>query len=90
MTDEQLAKYLGIEGDTRWPKVIASLTASRRAVYEKMATLETEIELWQSGLGPKPKGVLIDTARTPGRAKGMLQRIKGRHQRDHSPTTTSK
>ncbi len=63
MTDRQLAVYLGIIGHEKWPQVIAGLTASQRAIYERMAGLETEIQLWQDGLGPKPTGVLIDASR---------------------------
>ena len=78
MTDRQLAVYLGIIDHPKWPEVVASLTKAKRAVYERMATLETEIDLWQHGLGPKPKGVLIDASRTPGQAKGRVQRLKKR------------
>lgn len=89
MTDEQLAKYLGIESDPKAIEVIANLSSSKRAVYERMAELETEIELWQRGLGPKPKGVLIDAARTPSQARSRVNRIKGRWP-GRNPTTTSK
>ena len=78
MTDRQLAVYLGIIDHPKWPEVVASLTKAKRAVYERMATLETEIDLWQQGLGPKPKGVLIDASRTPAHAKGRVQRLKKR------------
>lgn len=44
--------------------------------YEE--TLDQANYLWQQGLGPKPQGVLIDSARTPGLAKGRLQRLKKR------------
>lgn len=90
MTDDQLAQYLGIADQPGWRRAIDTIPASRRLVYERMATLETEIELWQKGLGPKPKGVLVDAARTPARAKGMLQRIVDRHRRDHRLPPTSK
>ncbi len=77
VTDEQLAQYLGI------PESIAHIVCRdmdvvRRRTYGRMAQLETEIELWRQGLGPKPKGVLVDAARTPARAKGMVQRLKSR------------
>jgi len=80
MTDRQLAVYLGIIDHPKWPEVVASLTANQRAVYERMSTLETEIQLWQEGLGPKPSGVLIDGARTPAQARGRVQRLRKRAQ----------
>ncbi len=78
MTDRQLAVFLGIIDSPNWPQAIAAITPTQRASYERMAKLETEIDLWQQGLGPKPQGVLIDSARTPGLAKGRLQRLKKR------------
>lgn len=80
MTDRQLAVYLGIINHPSWPQVVAGLTASKRDVYERMANLETEIQLWQEGLGPKPSGVLIDGAKTPAQAKGRVQRLRKRAQ----------
>ena len=38
---------------------MATVTPEKRALYNKMASLETEVELWQAGLGPKPEGVII-------------------------------
>ncbi len=78
MTDRQLAVFLGIIDAPNWPQAIAAITPTQRASYERMATLETEIELWQQGLGPKPKGVLVDGARTPAKAKAALRRLKKR------------
>lgn len=80
MTDRQLAVYLGIIDSPKWPEVVASLTANQRAVYERMSRLETEIQLWQEGLGPKPSGVLIDGARTPAQARGRVERLRKRAQ----------
>ena len=70
MTDDQLADYLGIPADHPMKKsVIAALSPAKRAVYERMASLETELALWQDGLGPKPEGVLIDTERSTRRRR---------------------
>lgn len=64
MTDDELSKLLGIaEDDPRKDKAIASISPKKRALYERMASVGMEVELWQAGLGPKPKGVLIDTVR---------------------------
>lgn len=79
MTDRQLAVYLGIINEPDWPGVVAALPTTKRAVYERMATLETEIGLWQDGLGPKPKGVLVDGAGTPAKAMAALKRLKKRN-----------
>ena len=78
MTDEQLAAFLGIYDN--WPAVIASFTPSQRKTYERMAEVTTQIELWQEGLGPRPRGVLIDYARTPRRAKRVASALRKRVQ----------
>jgi hypothetical protein len=70
MTDEELIKYLGIENEPKALRAIGMFTPERRAVYERMASLETELNLWRDGLGPKPQGVLIDTERSTRRRKG--------------------
>lgn len=60
MTDEAFAEYLGIKDDARWPAVVAKFPDEKRRTIERMSEVETEINLWQAGLGHKPKGVLID------------------------------
>lgn len=59
MTDLELAQFLGIADDGRWPHAIAKLEPKKRAVYERMAYACVELQLWQDGLGPKPKDVII-------------------------------
>ena len=64
MTDEEMATFLGIPADE--PKrmaVVKALKPEERAIYERMASLEFEVKLWQDGLGPKPMGVLMDFPR---------------------------
>jgi len=78
MTDEQLCRYLGVTPFN--PALIQKITPQQRAVYERMASLETEINLWQVGLGPRPRGVLIDHARTPRRAKAVASGLRKRVQ----------
>jgi hypothetical protein len=66
MTDEQLAKFMGIHGKVGCAEILATVTPEKRAVYERMAEVEMDVEIWQLGLGPKPHGVLIDLdRRTP-------------------------
>lgn len=70
MDDDQLAAYLGIPSDHPMKvTVIKSLSPEKRACYDRMASLETELQLWQDGLGPKPN-VMIDTERSTRRRKG--------------------
>jgi len=70
MDDEHLAAYLGIPSDHPMKAtVIKSLSPEKRACYDRMASLETELQLWQDGLGPKPN-VMIDTDRSTRRRKG--------------------
>lgn len=61
MSDEELAKYLHLT-PSEAAIVIPKLTHNG-AVYDRMASLETEIFLWQNGLGPKPTNVLMDFPR---------------------------
>lgn len=63
MTDEQMADFLGFPKDE--PKrllAVQKLSPEKRALFERMATVEAEANLWMAGLGPKPEGVLIDLA----------------------------
>lgn len=50
MTDAELEIFLGIAGTKECVRIMASMD---------MANLETEVKLWQEGLGPKPQGVII-------------------------------
>ena len=59
MTDLELAEFLGFASDKRWPKIIADLKSEKRAIYERMAEVETELHLWEAGLGPLPSGVIV-------------------------------
>ncbi len=68
MTDGELADYLHLT-PAEAAIVIPKLSASRRAVYARMAQIEVEANLWLAGLGPKPAGVLIDTERSMRRRK---------------------
>lgn len=70
MTDEEMATYLGFEPDE--PKrldLVRALSPEKRALFERMAVVEIEMQLWQDGLGPKPAGVLIDLDRTANRRR---------------------
>lgn len=60
MTDAELKKFLGIENELNADKLIARLSPLKRATFERMSELEVELNLWAAGLGPRPKGVLID------------------------------
>lgn len=61
MSDEQLSAFLGIDrlGWVQRTKIMLTITPDKRALYDRMANLETEVELWQAGLAPKPAGVII-------------------------------
>ena len=59
MTDAELAKFLGIEAEPMRDPFIAALRPAKRALFDRMAMVETEIELWHLGLGPKPDGVIV-------------------------------
>jgi hypothetical protein len=59
MTDEQMADFLCLDGPDRL-KLVAALPAEKRAVFERMAEVEVEVNLYAAGLGPKPAGVLLD------------------------------
>ncbi|HSM79192.1 MAG TPA: hypothetical protein VLT57_16250 [Bryobacteraceae bacterium] len=62
MSDEQLSAYLGFKPEDDQVKVakfIAELAPARRALYDRMAQVEIELNLWTAGLGPKPTGVIV-------------------------------
>lgn len=59
MTDTELEVFLGIAGTKDRAAIMATITPEKRALYDRMAGLESEISLWQAGLAPKPKGVII-------------------------------
>lgn len=60
MTDEQMAEFLGFGDDPRRIEAVQKLAPEKRALFERMASLDTEVELWLAGLAPKPAGVLMD------------------------------
>lgn len=59
MTDDEMAVFLGIEGKVGCAEIMANITPEKRAVYERMREVETELHLWQQGVGPRPTGVII-------------------------------
>lgn len=59
ITDKELAHELGIADDPRWPEAISRLTPHKRAAYEDLVIVAREVQLWESGLGPMPQGVLV-------------------------------
>jgi len=60
MTDDELMEFLGIKRlAPKAAPIMATITPEKRALYDRMANLETEVALWQEGLGPKPAGVII-------------------------------
>ena len=69
MTDAELADYLHLTSEEA-AIVIPKLSPAKRAVYDRMKQVEIESALWSEGLGPKPRGVLIDTERSTKRRRG--------------------
>lgn len=70
MTDEEMATFLGLTAEEeRRVEFVKHLSPEKRALFERMASLEMEVSLWQDGLGPKPEGVLIDTERSTRRRR---------------------
>ena len=64
MTDEEMATFVGLtpEDEAR-VAFVKHLSPEKRALFERMATLDMEVALWRDGLGPKPRGVLVDLVR---------------------------
>jgi hypothetical protein len=70
MTDEEMATFCGLSPEEeKRVEFVRGLSPEKRALFERMASLEMEVNLWQSGLGPKPSGVLIDTERRTRRRR---------------------
>jgi hypothetical protein len=57
MSDEDLAKFLGLAPDEVW--CLRKLAPDKRAAYERMAEVYDEIVLWEAGVGKKPSGVIL-------------------------------
>lgn len=68
MTDEQMAEYLGLKGHPKMLAVVRNLSPQRRRLYERMAEVEVEIELYEAGLAPKPQGVILTYRKAKRRA----------------------
>lgn len=63
MTDHELATFLGIADWPDWQRAVDILTPLQRATYERMSRLCIQLELYEAGIGPRPKDVLIDGPR---------------------------
>ena len=50
MTDHELAVFLGIADDERWPRAIAKLDPKKRAAYEHLAEVTAQLQLYDAGL----------------------------------------
>jgi hypothetical protein len=68
MADDEMAAFLGIKGHPKEAACIAALAPEKRALFDRMAEVAMEAELYAAGLGPYPKGVLLDFDR-PARRK---------------------
>jgi hypothetical protein len=60
MTDEEMASFIGVAGHPKAQACVAALTPEKRALFERMAEVCIEAELYSAGLGPRPVGVLLD------------------------------
>jgi hypothetical protein len=54
LTDEELAKYLVCT-----PEQVLKLTPQKRAAYEALVEKGMEIDLWESGVGPRPADAIL-------------------------------
>lgn len=66
LTDDELAKYVGI--DKKYDALLRraffkTLTPAKRATLNRLAHLELELALWEKGLGPKPRAIVLARAR---------------------------
>jgi hypothetical protein len=75
VTDQELAKFMGIENEPRRDAVIAALKPARRALFERMAQVAIEAELWAAGLGPKPRDALLDLVPRVDRERRRQRRV---------------
>lgn len=73
MTDLELATFLGMTTEPRWPQAIALLTGKQRAALEHMAKVVEDLRAYGSGSGPRPVGMCIDGPR-PRRPRGTRRR----------------
>jgi hypothetical protein len=59
MTDDELLKYLGLPDGPDERLYVASLSRGHLSAYERMREAEEDIALWQAGVGPVPRRVII-------------------------------
>jgi hypothetical protein len=65
MTDDEMAAFIGIKGHPKEAACMAALAPEKRALFERMAEVCVEAELYAAGLGPRPTGALLDFAKEP-------------------------
>jgi len=58
VTDEELARYLGVS-----VAAVVRLTERERKAYERLYHTELGVKMWLRGEGPKPPGVIVCDAR---------------------------
>lgn len=67
MTDEELARSMGIAGTKRCAEIIAARTPAERAEEEEAARVVAAVLLYDAGLGPLPPGVIACSRGRKGR-----------------------
>jgi hypothetical protein len=58
MTDDDLTKFLGLT-PAEAEVILPTLTQSLRQTYERLHDAEMAIRLWQQGVAPLPKGIIV-------------------------------
>lgn len=58
-----MADFLGFKGEPRGIEYVQKLEPKKRQLFERMATLERDVQEAIAGRAPWPHGVLIDTPR---------------------------
>lgn len=64
LTDDELIRFLGLDAadfknEAHKARFLEKI-ADKRATYERMYEMTVELQLYEQGLAPKPKGVLVD------------------------------
>ncbi len=62
MTDAELGRALAPDEPPQIQLCLVGALGERRGIYQRLAEVAEEIDLWLAGLAPRPPGVVLNRA----------------------------
>jgi hypothetical protein len=59
VTDLELATFLGIDREPRWPQLLATIPKEKQQALRDLVDVAVRLALYNKGMGPKPEGVIV-------------------------------